>query len=100
MADEEFKGYDQRKDWQDKAEKLVFLARVADNAGETEAMLGYMAQYCAHKNTLANENSGCAKPSADFAIDYSLDERELITSCCKSYIAKSKDAYANLQVIR
>lgn len=33
MEGEEFKGYDQKKEWYDRAEKLTFLARVADNAG-------------------------------------------------------------------
>ena len=58
--------------------------------------MGYLAEYCAHKNTLAREYASCVNFGAEFAIDYNLDERELITSCCKSYIAKSKEAYAAL----
>jgi len=54
-------------------------------------MMSNLAVYCTHKNTLADIN-----PALDFTIDYSFDERELITTCCKSYIAKSKDAYAAL----
>lgn len=100
MADEESKVLDAKKEWEDKAEKFTFLARVADNAGQTEAMLEYIRQYCAHKNTLAKDFLGIVKAGAEFPIDYTLDERELITSCCKSYIAKCKDAYANFKIIR
>ena len=89
-----------QRQWMDQVEQLVFEARVADNAKQYKHLLEIVIRFMKLKNSLANENSHIVSPEEKFPIDYSVDERDMVGSCFKSYIANGQEALKRIRIVR